>query len=120
MKNGSAQLKQGSGMLVKSETRFGDLTVTVSDTAFSYLLSSTASTSAEKVDAIISRPTPSPKPGLSDKVIAKAVLNYLRFQRYQGRVVVRAGEVARALSLSVSEVEKAATALSSHGVKVEA
>lgn len=106
-------------MPVKSETRFGDLTLPASGTAFSYSPSSTVSTSAEKVDATISPPTPSPKPGLSDKVIAMAVLNYLRFQRYRGRVVVRADEVARALSLSVPEVEKAATALSSSGVKLE-
>jgi len=78
------------------------------------------STSVGEVEKTIAPGLASRQPEVSKKVIARAVLDYLRFQRSRGKIVVGADEVARALSLSVSEVEKAAGELASHGVKLEA
>ncbi len=90
-----------------------------SGTSYTYNLSSAPSTSIGEVEPMIAPRTGSRQPGVSEKVIAEAVLNYLRFQRARGKMAVGADEVARALSLSVDEVEKVARGLASHGVKIE-
>lgn len=53
----------------------------------------------------------------SARARAKMVEAYLRYLRSMGTTVVGADEVARALSLSISEIERIAARL--NGVKVE-
>lgn len=107
-------------MAAKSQTRPAEFISPASGTTYTYDPFLVTSTSVGEVEKTVAPGLASRQPGVSKKVIARAVFNYLRFQRSRGKIVVGADEVARALSLSVSEVEKAAAELASHGVKLEA
>lgn len=120
MKNVSEQSRRISRPLVPNETRGVDLSAQSSGTAFYYSLSSIVATTSGDVSTKVSGPASSLAPRPSEDIIHKAVLNFLRFQRAMGRTVVRADEVARALSLSVSEIETAASKLTAHGVQLRA
>jgi len=103
-------------MIIRRDTRFPEPTITASGTPFSYSpLTSANSTGEERTRISGIFPLRVTKP--SDKVVAKAIENYLRFLRSQGRIIVGVDEVARALSLSVSDVERVARTIA--GVKVE-
>ncbi|MFQ5895291.1 MAG: hypothetical protein ACE5JJ_05685 [Nitrospinota bacterium] len=60
-----------------------------------------------------------PAKELPDEIVLEAVYNHLRFLKSRGRSVVRADEVARALGLSIAQVERVAAMLHERGVKVE-
>ncbi len=116
MKAGLVQSKREAVMIIKRETRFPGPTFTASATPFSYsALTAANSTGEEKTTISDFLPSRAAKP--TDKVLAKVIEDYLRYLRSRGRIVVGAEEVARALSLSVSEVERIATQI--RGVRVE-
>ncbi len=78
------------------------------------------SASTETGSATISySPAPSPAKVSQDKIAKEAVYNYLRFLKSRGRSVVGADEVARALSLPISQVERLAASLKTRGVRLE-
>lgn len=56
---------------------------------------------------------------VQDKIAKRAVYNHLRFLRSLGRTVVGTDEVARALSLPITQVERIAITLHPKGVKLE-
>jgi len=64
-------------------------------------------------------PAPHREKELPDDPVREAVYNYLRFLRTRGVTVVGADEVAKALSLPISQVERVAATLHTRGVKVE-
>lgn len=56
---------------------------------------------------------------VADDIALRAIYNHLRFLRSLGKTEVRIDEVARALSISISQVERIASRLTSRGVKVK-
>ena len=56
---------------------------------------------------------------VSDNIATRALYDYLRWQRARGRTEVRVDEVARALSVSIAQVERIAANLRKRGVKLE-
>jgi hypothetical protein len=104
----------------KSQTEFGKRLSSSSGTAFTYNPSSVTSTSVGEIESsIVGMSGVHRRLVISDKVLRQAILNYLRFQRALGKTVVGADDVAKALSLSVEDVERAAAGLSSHGIRLE-
>lgn len=83
---------------------------------FSQAVSSSTSSGAEKIAyTAVPRLTKAP----SDRAASEAVYNHLRFLRSCGRSVVGVDEVAAALGLSMSQVERAAASLKTRGIKLE-
>lgn len=84
----------------------------------------TLSITGETVTFVVSKTIPAkgkstPSKEASDKTDAEAIYNYLRYLRSRGRTVVGADEVAKALSLPISQVEGITAKLRLRGVKVE-
>ena len=84
----------------------------------------TLSISGETVTVVESEGIPvkgtsTPSKDVSDKTATEAIYNYLRYLRSRDRTMVSMKEIANALSLSISQVERIVATLRSRGVKVE-
>ncbi len=82
----------------------------------------TLSITGETVTFVVSKTIPAkrkstPSKEVSDETAAEAINNHLRYLRSRGRTIVKIDEVAKALSLPISQVERITVKL--RGVKVE-
>ena len=102
-------------MISKSKGEY--VTVVGSKTTQSHHV--TYSTSTGPAEKIHVERIPSPWKDISDHAAREAVYNHLRLLRSQGRTTVSTDEVAKGLSLPLSQVERIIDQLRPRGVKVE-
>lgn len=94
-----------------------EIDVEASSTSISFNLEGTRSTSSG--DVRVRRGYATKTTGITDDVLVKAIFNHLQFMKARGQEKVKASEIARALNVDVSGVERVSLQLREHGVKIE-